>query len=796
MHRPSLWTEDFESGTTNWSLNVSTGTNDTDANIWTISDDEGGEAAGNCGTASNGDNTLHVTCQGAWCFGTGAAYNAGDGGIGYIFATTSMRAEYSTAIVTTGQTNLSLTFNWIGVGETGDDFATLQYSVDGGTNWVDLQTYSGGATCGSGQGLWTAETVALPVACENQADLRFAFNWENSNNGVGSDPSFAVNDMELITSTTTTSVTADFTQDNSSPICEGTTVTFTDNSTESGTTITSWAWTFNGGDVTSASTQGPHSITFNTAGTYDIELQVSDGTLSDTYTTSLTVNAAAAAGADGSSNLCNNTTLDLSTLLSGADAGGTWTETSTTPSGQLSGSVLDGNGLTAGDVFTFVYTVTGTAPCADDVSDFTITIIDCSAGTPPTAAFTASQTTLCVGDCITFTDNSTPGDITNWAWDFDGGATNASTQDPGSVCFDSEGVYDVTLTVTNPYGTDNATIQITVNALPTVTATASPSTTLCTGDDVTLTGAGATNYSWDNGVSNGVAFTTTSAGSTTYTLTGTDANGCVNTSTVTLNVTDCDPLLAGFEYQDNICEGSCLTFTDTSSGNVVSWYWDFGTQVNPVTSTDQNPENICFDTAGVYNIQLTITDAGGASASTTNQITVFESPTVTAENDTLIDLAQQAPLLAIASESGGSYLWSPTTYYIDCDTCASTYAIPELTTDYIVVYTSDITECTATDTVHVEVNFIEGVGVPTAFSPNADGNNDVLYVKGYGISKMSFRVYNRFGQLVFESTDQDVGWDGQFKGKDENPGVFVWILTYELENGSTGEQTGNTTLIR
>lgn len=794
-----LWTEDFE-GAPNWTLTNTTGTNDVDANIWEINDTEGGVLPPGCGDASNGNQTLHVACQGAWCIGTGAAYDAGDGGAGYIFATTNVRAQYNAGISTVGQTNLSLNFDWIGVGETGDDFATCQYSIDGGTTWIDLQNYSNGATCGD-QGQWANSVIALPVACENQADLRFAFNWTNSNNGAGSDPSFAANDMELTTPSASTSVTADFTFTPASPICEGTTVTFTDASTASGTTITSWAWTFNGGDVTSASTQGPQNITFNTAGTYNIDLTVGDGTLSDTKTVSLVVNSAVNAGADNTANVCNNggtTTLDLNTLLSGADAGGTWTETSGTPSGQFTAGtgMFDGNGLTTGNTYTFDYTVTGTAPCPDAVATMTITIIDCSSGFV-TSDFNADQMTICQGQTITYTDASSASGttITSWDWTFNSGTpSSANTQGPHSITYNTAGTFDVTLVVGDGTLSDTKTIQVTVNSAPTVTATASPSTTLCTGDQLTLTGGGASTYTWDNGVTDGVAFAANTPGSTVYTVTGTDTNGCTNTATATVNVSDCAPMVAGFSFQDDICVGDCITFTDTSSGTPVSWQWDFGTGATPSNSTSQDPGTICFNTVGAQQIQLTITDAGGTSVSVTNSLTVHDVPTVQAELDTIIDLGGNVDLMA-TSPNFGSYQWTPSTYYIDCDTCSTTFATPALDVDYIVIFT-DPNGCTAQDTVSVVVNFIEGIGVPQAFSPNGDGHNDLLVVKGLGIDKMVFKIYNRYGELVFESKEQTFGWDGTYRGKDENPGVFTWVLEYHLLNGTSKVISGNTTLIR
>ena len=153
-----------------------------------------------------------------------------------------------------------------------------------------------------------------------------------------------------------------------------------------------------------------------------------------------------------------------------------------------------------------------------------------------------------------------------------------------------------------------------------------------------------------------------------------------------------------------------------------------------------------------------------------------------------------AELLSTGS-GPGTYLWTPPSGDIDCDTCSSTFARPEVNTTFTVTF-SDVNGCKAQDTVMILVNFIEGIGVPQAFSPNGDGNNDILFVKGFGIVSMNFAIYNQYGQQVFESSDQNIGWDGKFRTRDENPGVFVWVLEYTLINGNGGILKGNTTLIR
>lgn len=89
----------------------------------------------------------------------------------------------------------------------------------------------------------------------------------------------------------------------------------------------------------------------------------------------------------------------------------------------------------------------------------------------------------------------------------------------------------------------------------------------------------------------------------------------------------------------------------------------------------------------------------------------------------------------------------------------------------------------------------EEVGVPTAFSPNDDGNNDMLFVLG-SVTDLDFEIYNRWGQQVFKTTDRAIGWDGKFNGKPLNPDVFAYRISGTLPNGDKVERKGNITLVR
>ncbi|RYM32061.1 T9SS type B sorting domain-containing protein [Brumimicrobium glaciale] len=277
-----IWSDDFEATTANWNLTIQSGLNNPNSNIWEISDDEGGVLPPNCAVNSNNNKTLHVTCMGGDCgpLGSGARYYPGDMG-GANPGNTNIRAALIAGISTVGETQLQLDFDWMGVGQANVDFAALEYSVDAGATWTVLWSQTPGPVCG-GDGQWSQQSVTLPTATENQSDLRFAFNWTNDNDGAAIAPSFAVNNLSLVTTVAPPGgPTADFTS-TSFTICEDDCVNFIDMSV--GTNISSWTWSFNGANTLTSSSQNPTNICWSTAGTYNVKLTVTDDNGTDDVT--------------------------------------------------------------------------------------------------------------------------------------------------------------------------------------------------------------------------------------------------------------------------------------------------------------------------------------------------------------------------------------------------------------------------------------------------------------------------------------------------------------------------------
>ncbi len=283
-----------------------------------------------------------------------------------------------------------------------------------------------------------------------------------------------------------------------------------------------------------------------------------------------------------------------------------------------------------------------------------------------------------------------------------------------------------------------------------------------------------------------------SLGTFDVTLEATNANGS-NDSTFSgyISVVKCVPPVADFYTLDSaICQDNCIQFINNSPGSL-NYQWVFQ-GASPSSSTDPNPDSICYPDTGVFPVLLIVSNLYGSDTLYKMYIDVNSYPWVNAGVDQTINIGESAALSATGS--GMYYFWSPDTN-LSCTFCQSTFANPETSTEYV-VRAEDENHCPAWDTIMVIVENNVFLGVPDAFSPNNDGSNDILYVLGGGIKTIDFEIFNRYGQKVYKSRSIQEGWDGTFKGKPENPGVFVYHLLVTFKTGEIRELKGNVTLIR
>lgn len=281
----------------------------------------------------------------------------------------------------------------------------------------------------------------------------------------------------------------------------------------------------------------------------------------------------------------------------------------------------------------------------------------------------------------------------------------------------------------------------------------------------------------------------------TYSLTVTDANGCE----ITANSTVAQPveIVASATALPVTCHGLADgRITVITDGGSPPFRYSLDNNLFIGSST------LIGLAGGVYTVY--IRDAKGCLFSAS--ATVVEPPVfdVDAGPDVTIEYGSNQTLTAVATNAQGAveYVWTPAVKgTLSCTECQSTVAAPLFTVDYE-VYAVDENGCDATDRIRVLVEKIKLAVVPTGFTPNNDGTNDVLQVHGRpGTQVLAFQVFDRWGELVYAATDFAVnttamGWDGRHKGQMMNPGVFIWTLTVRHEDGEIENLNGQTTLIR
>ena len=169
-------------------------------------------------------------------------------------------------------------------------------------------------------------------------------------------------------------------------------------------------------------------------------------------------------------------------------------------------------------------------------------------------------------------------------------------------------------------------------------------------------------------------------------------------------------------------------------------------------------------------------------------------PVLNTFGDTTINIGETA---AIMATGGLNYNWTPNiNNSIACETCSNTVVQPLISTNYIVV-ASNSQYCVVQDTVKIIVDIDCGdFFIPNVFSPNDDGLNDLINVHGRCISTYNLQIFSRWGEKVFETSSTENSWDGTYKGKKMDTGVFVYKADGVSIDGQSFRFKGNITLIR
>ncbi|HRO41613.1 MAG TPA: PKD domain-containing protein [Flavipsychrobacter sp.] len=400
----------------------------------------------------------------------------------------------------------------------------------------------------------------------------------------------------------------------------------------------------------------------------------------------------------------------------------------------------------------------------------------------------------CINTPVTFIDTSFSyfSNIISWRWNFNNGQYTNTTKNP-TYTFNTAGTYPVKLVTVNANGcTDSISTTFVIHDLPKIIAVSD--TSICKGDAAQLFATGGVSYVWTPALTLSCdscqSPLATPPTTTNYVVTGTDGRGCKNKDTVkvTIQLATTSTVANG----GDICQDSSFQL---NAYGAQRYEWTPAETLNDRFIA--NP----MASPSVTTLYRVIAWEGSCPSDTnTVRVVVHPKPSVDAGTDVTIVAGTNVMLNAKGSNIE-TYLWSPA-QTLSCNTCSNPYANPQSTTMYKVVAMS-LYGCKAYDTVIVRVLCDESqLFIPNTFSPNNDGQNDIFYPRGVGLKSIrSFRIYNRWGELLFEKrgiqlNDRTNGWDGTYRGSLQNPDVFVYAIDGECENGEPISWKGDISLLR
>ncbi len=388
---------------------------------------------------------------------------------------------------------------------------------------------------------------------------------------------------------------------------------------------------------------------------------------------------------------------------------------------------------------------------------------------------------------------------------------------PDEVIISGQGTEEISIDATVPInisvtGMSNFGCQLSemvqIDVYP-ISLTASNDTLICDDEPILLvanSGGRATNFLWSStsafndqlnvpGDSTLLVF----PNALTYYFIQVENNGCFLTDSVAVSQLSAGTTVAADQF---ICAGDTanLFVSNDFPGNTITHIW--------------SPEEDIISGQGTGFAQSIVTETTTFSVTSTtgdgciveNSTTIFTSPL---GNDTLsaqaipqfITIGSSSLISVMPQNSLYNYQWTPSTW-LENSSSPNTTSTPDETITYYVTISDFDTRgvCAKSDSVTIFVYEVicgtPNIFVPNAFTPNSDGENDVVFVRGGGVTDLEFSIFDRWGNLLFKTTDQTQGWDGTYKDNLAEPAVYVYYLEVTCGDGQTFSDKGNITLIR
>jgi gliding motility-associated-like protein len=320
---------------------------------------------------------------------------------------------------------------------------------------------------------------------------------------------------------------------------------------------------------------------------------------------------------------------------------------------------------------------------------------------------------------------------------------------------------------------------------------------------------GPVSYSWNHGLGNGPGpYIVIPSQPTNYVVTVSNSCGISVLDSVIIAFNPPPTIFTSISGTLN-CIPNPLSFFDNSiTGNsndpISNWLWDFG---DGTTSNSQNPNHV-YTTAGTYSVNLTVTtDAGCTNNNGASPIIVNAYPNPVASftvNSTLLNLPYDVLVCTNQSSGATTYNWN----FGDGNT--STAVNPSYLYTSVGEYLIQLIATSnfgCTDTAYAHVITDADIVFPNAFTPNTAGSsggyydpksidNDIFFPYSSGVIDFKFQIFDRWGELIFETDNIKQGWDGYYRDKPCQVGVYVWKAYAKLNNGKIFNKTGDVTLLK
>ncbi len=629
------------------------------------------------------------------------------------------------------------------------------------------------------------------------------------------------------------------------PVCINRTTAIT--YTGTGAAGATYTWGFNGGTVVSGSGQGPYQVMWTTGGTKTVTLDVNDnGCIAPQISQQVTINNNPVADAGADVTVCSGGMVQLGTATT-AGYSYQWFPANNLSNDTISNPLFSAVNLTPSPV-TVSYAVAVTQFACYNTDTVNVTI------NPPAATgITAlGAIPVCAGGNVTLSADSV---YVTYLWSDTSNGNSVNVTAPGSYYMAAVAVNGCqyisnTINVTfNPpvpttisasgatsfcnggsvtlsadsvctaYLWSNSSITNSINVTQsgnftmsgtdangcqnvsnsiTVTVNPNPVLSLANSSDESCFGAGdgtitvnaangtpTYNYAWNTTPAQFTAIAANlSAGS--YDVTVVDANQCADTATYSIST----PAVLALNV-NTVVNASCYQTTDgsvtvdiTGGTNPYSYVWSDG-------SSAASLQNV-----GAGNYDVTVSDAHNCTV--TSSFVITEPAQILVQSLVFDDVkfGTDVQLIMNVQPSSGvyTYQWSPPNY-LSCTDCANPVFSAIRSFQYEITVT-DAGGCTVTGTVKVNVKSDKPFFIPNVFTPNNDGNNDLLQVYAIGTVYYHLSIFNRWGEKVFESNNITEGWDGKYQGKESYAGVYTYVVVLNFLDAENRKYIGSFTLLR